>query len=163
MWLDILLWQKFCPPFLSRMCFHRSPNWSMLSTWTRRKWAQKASQQDCPSTACRLYESWAHCQIMVCNSLTHLGCAFFSNANVKNLTHSEQDNNCLSVLQWGGQLWSPSLLIWLWWCTPVALQADPKESWLSTVTLLQEWQASVNAFLDLGEFQYCSNIWFSII
>lgn len=44
---------------LSRIYFTSVPNWSMWSTWTRRKWAQKATPQEPPSTACSRCWSWA--------------------------------------------------------------------------------------------------------
>lgn len=93
MWVVILLWYRLSPLFVSRMCFHRSLNWSMWSTWTRRKWAQKATQQDCPSTACRPYESWARCLRIVCISLTRLGCASLYNSGMKD-SLKVWDNDC---------------------------------------------------------------------
>ena len=73
--------------------------------WTRRKWAQKATQQGSPSTACRPYKSWARCLRIVCISLTRI--ASLSYSVVKVLTHTVEDNNCLFCLAVGRALVKP--------------------------------------------------------
>lgn len=90
-----------CLLFQSRVSSHKSQNWSMSSTLTRRKWAQTATQQDFPSTACSPCKSWACCLRIVCISLTHCDCTF-CHAQIGNLEkpHTLKERHCFSVYLW---------------------------------------------------------------